>query len=283
MSAVTPLVFDSFADDVDENYDPALDHAEDQTSPYEMRAPLMHRALFAVATAAAKTVPTPTLVVPFPVGVGEGDVSDKVYAVKRAYARSVSGWRLRALMAKPLQVRRTWGKQFSDEFGQSSYTKARHLLLAPYYDAYALSLLRTEPQMSLRDKQIMIQMGWHNALYNRRMAVPYSQYRPSQLREAKLVTRADCSGSVAGGCDWARILPHVDWRWTNTWVQINFGQKIAGITGARRGDVIFYGSPSHEALYLGDGLVWSFGSYPIKILRHDYRHDRHSIRRYLPL
>ena len=196
---MTPLVLDSFEDDVDESYDPGLDHVEDQTDPYAMRASILGRALYAVGHAAAKHPPTRTIVVPFPVGVGEGDVSDKVYAVKRAYARSVSGWRLRALMAKPLSVRRTWGKQFSDEFGQSNYTKARHLLLAPYYDAYALSLLRSEPEMSLRDKQIMIQLGWHNAVYNRRGYVIYSQLRPSQLREAKFITRADCSGSVAGG------------------------------------------------------------------------------------
>jgi hypothetical protein len=280
---MTPAVLDSFADDVDESYDPDLDHVEDQQDPHEMRVGIVSRALYSVASAAAKKPPTATIVVPFPVGVGEGDVSDRVYAVKRAYARSVSGWRLRALMAKPETVRRTWGKQFSDEFGQRNYTSARHTLLAPYYDAYALSLLRSQPEMSQREKQIVIQLGWHNALYNRRMRVPYSQYRPSQLREARLITRADCSGSVAGGCDWARILPQVDWRYTNTWVQINFGRLIGGISQAKTGDVIFYGSPSHEALYLGNGLVWSFGSYPIKILRHDYRHDRHSIRRFLPL
>ena len=282
---MTPLVLESFEDAVDLTYDPALDHTEDKKDPYEMRAPLMHRALFAVGHRAAKLPPTTTIVVPFPLGVGEGDVSDKVYAVKRAYARSVSGWRLRALMRKPLQVRRTWGRQFSDEFGQRNYDKVRHNLLAPYFDAYALSLLRSQPEMSQREKQITIQLGWLNALYNRRMQVSYSQYRPSQLREARLITRADCSGSVAGACNWARILvPPVDWRWTNTWVQISFGKLVSGgILDAKPGDCIYYGSPSHVATYLGNKLVSSFGSYPMRILPHDYRHDRHSIRRFLPL
>ncbi len=280
---MSPTVLDSFADAVDETYDPVLDHVEDQADPREMRVGVVARGLYGVASAVVKKPPTATIVVPFPEGVGEGDVSDKVYAVKRAYARSVSGWRLRALMKKPLQVRRTWGKQFSDEFGQSTYTKTRHVLLAPYFDAYALSLLHTTPEPTQREKQIAIQLGWHNALYNRRMSVAYSQIRPSQLREAFQISRADCSGSVAGGCAWARILPAVDWRYTNTWVQISLGRSVGEIALAKPGDVILYGSPSHEALYLGNGIVWSFGSYPIKILPHDYRHDRAAIRRFLPL
>jgi hypothetical protein len=115
------------------------------------------------------------------------------------------------------------------------------------------------------------------------MSVLYSQIRPSQLGPALLITRADCSGSVAGGCAWAKILPKVDWRYTNTWAQITFGQPVPDFSHAKPGDVFLYGSPSHEALYLGNGLVWSFGSYPIMILPHDYRHDRCAIRRFVPL
>lgn len=279
------LVHDSYIDVVDESYDPSLD-GWDMEDPHKRATPVS-RVLTALRADRlnASSVPTLSIVVPY-VQVGEGDHDrDAVYAIKRAYARSVSGWRLRELMAKPLEVRRSWGARFSDEFGQHNYTKLRHQLLAPYFDAFALALLESDsgPPLSARDKQISLQLGWHNAVYNRRMSIFYSQARPSQLRPAEWITRADCSGSVAGGCAWAKILPAVDWRYTNTWGQVKFGRPVDGVANARPGDVFFYGSPSHEALYLGDGLVWSFGSYPAKILRHNYRHDRHSIRRFVPL
>lgn len=279
------VVYDSYADVVDESYDPSLD-GWDVEDPHKRATPITRIVTpLHLDRLRAPQVPSFSLVVPF-IQVGEGDHHrDAVYAVKRAYARSVSGYRLRDLMSKPLEVRRSWGPRFSDEFNQRNYTRTRHEKLAPYFDAFALSLLRSDlaSQISPRDKQIALQMGWHNAVYNRRMSIFYSQARPSQLRPAEWITRADCSGSVAGGCAWAKILPAVDWRYTNTWGQVKFGRPVDGIRNAVPGDVIFYGSPSHEALYLGNGLVWSFGSYPAKILRHDYRHDRHSIRRFIPL
>lgn len=278
-----PVVYDSYEDVVDEQYDPALD-GDDGDEPgvrTTLLSPLSARLdrLRLVRLSA----PTPSLVVPF-VAVKEGNKErNAVYAVKRAYARSQGGLRLRKLMAKPLEVRRSWGPGFTKEFGQKTYTRARHEALAPHYDAFALSLLRADqPEMSARDKQIAVQMGWHDALYNRRMSVIYSQLRPSQLGWASLITRADCSGSVAAGCHWAKIMPGVDWRYTNTWIQIHFGQRVSGVSAAKPGDVFLYGSPSHEALYLGGGLVWSFGSYPIKILRWNYRRDLNQIRRFVP-
>jgi hypothetical protein len=277
-------VHDSFEDVVTQHYDPALDG--DDADPPEARVSRLAQLTQPFAQLRAlRPAPavTSTLVVPY-VQVGEGaHDSDAVYGIKRAYARSVSAWRLRDLMAKPLEVRRSWGPRFSDEFGQKQYTRTRHQLLAPYFDAFAISLMHTAPVVSARDKQIALQLGWHTALYNRRMSVLYSQIRPSQLGPATLITRADCSGSVAGGCDWANILPNVDWRYTNTWAQITFGSGVSSVRYARKGDVFLYGSPSHEALYVGNGLVWSFGSYPIKILPHDYRHDRVAIRRFVPL
>lgn len=285
------LVLESFADAVDRQYDPELDGVDGE-DPRERRESVpartasgLHVVRTLFSSTAAQTAQS--IVVPFPGNVGQGDAGDAVFAIKRAYARSVSGFRLRQLMSKPLAVRRAWGKQFSDEFGQTVYTRQRHTLLAPYYDAYALQLLRSaaEPEPSPRDLQIARQLAWHTALYNRRYQVPYSQARPSQLYRPELITRGDCSGSIAGGCAWANILPRVDWRYTNTWIQSadGFGgQLVSGIASARPGDVIFYGSPGHEALYLGDGLIWSFGSYPIKILRSTYRSDFHSIRRFVP-
>jgi hypothetical protein len=49
--------------------------------------------------------------------------------------------------------------------------------------------------------------------------------------------------------------------------------------------VVLYGrggDPTHEALYLGGGRVWSFGSYPMKLLDVGYRGDMIAIRRFVP-
>jgi hypothetical protein len=225
--------------------------------------------------------------------VHPGDVGDHVFAVKRANARYRGGGRLIALEAKAAKTKRTWAKttskqSFSADFRQTQkmlgvpvtgwYDRPTHSKLAPWFDAYAISLMMPPKT----DPRIARQLGWHAAVYNRRWRVAYSQARPSQLRAAEELTRADCSGSVAGGCDWAGILPAVDWRWTNTWSQVELGTSVAGVTSAKPGDVFFYGSgTSHEALYVGERLVWSFGSYPCKILPYDYRHDRVAIRRFV--
>lgn len=286
-------VLTSYEDDVDAAYDGSLDgddsgpveDIEDRTKLYAKMPPPPGF----VATARGLLVPRGaaigkrTIVVPFPEGVNEGDTSDAVYAVKRAWSRKKGGGRLRSLESKPLEVRRKWQKTFSQEFGASSYTKVRHQKLAPWFDQKALSLLHVSAATTARNKQIGIELGWHNALYNRRFAVAYSQVRPSQLAEAARITRADCSGSVAGGASWAHILPYVDWRYTNTWSQVMLGREVRSVNEAIPGDIILYGSPSHVALYLGNGIVWSFGSYPIKILPYNYRSDRHSIRRLVPL
>lgn len=277
------IVHESFEDVVELDYDGSLD-GDDSGDPNErrtMRGLMSSRGTLVQTKLVAKQG---TIVVPYPTGVNEGDEhSDAVYAVKRAYARRKGRRRLKQLMDAPLEQRRRWGPAFSKEFGAKSYTKTRHQQLAPWFDDYALALLRSASKATARDIVIAKQLGWHNALYNRRFAVPYSQARPSQLVEATRVTRADCSGSIAGGCWWAGILKVVDWRYTNTWSQITFGHAVASVKDAIPGDVFLYGSPSHEALYLGNGLVWSFGSYPAKILPHDYRHDRCAIRRFFPL
>jgi hypothetical protein len=241
------------------------------------------------------TVTKPTsMVVPFR-ACEPGDTGDKVYALKRAHARFRGGGRLAMLMAKPPSVRRTWSQytgpgSFTRDFRETRrrlglpltptvYDEAAWKKLAPWFDSLAISLIT--PKIS---NVIQKQLAWHTVLYNRRGSVAYSQARPSQLGRAENISRADCSGSIAGGCDWAGILPKVDWRWTNTDVQILFGQPVASLAQAKPGDVVLYGqggNPSHEALYLGGNRVWSFGSFPIKLLNVDYRGDRIAIRRFV--
>jgi hypothetical protein len=223
-----------------------------------------------------------TLVVPWR-PLFEGDSGDFVYALKRAIARRRGKGRLLLLMTRPLEQRMTWGEPFTRELRSvqrslalkdtGTYDRKTHIALAPYYDAFALALI-TAPSV---DPRIAKQLAWHTELYNRRWDARYSQYRPSQLRKASSITRADCSGSIAGGCDWAGILPKTDWRWTNTDSQILMGERVATLAAALPGDVVLYGrgtDPNHEALYLGEERVWSFGSYPIKILPVDYNRGR---------
>jgi len=232
---------------------------------------------------------TPTLVVPFR-PCEPGATGDHVYALKRAHARFRGGGRLTRLEAKPPSVKRTWSRYTGPGSFYRDFKETRRLLglsgpvvydddawrkLARWFDAKALSLV-APPKNTIGQKQL----AWHMALYNRRYQVPYSQARPSQLGRPEAITRADCSGSVAAGCDYAGILPQVDWRWTNTWLQVKMGRRIPTIGEAAIGDIFFYGSPSHEAMYLGGGRVWSFGSYPIKLLDYRYRSDFTQIRRF---
>ena len=128
------------------------------------------------------------------------------------------------------------------------------------------------------------------AVYERRAAVAYSQARPSQLLNhllpvrlaAKRITRADCSGLSALGCDWAGIRKGVDWRYTNTWVQLALFPHETPLDRAEPGDLVFYGpsprDPHHVAIYKGGGMVYTNGHHPMSIERVDYRPDRIHIR-----
>lgn len=139
--------------------------------------------------------------------------------------------------------------------------------------------------------------------YRFRKDIAYSQARPTQIRLPRETTRLDCSGLVACCMDFAGVLPRVDWRYTNTWIQIRFGRAVE-LAYAKPGDVVFYGpssgNPTHEALYLGtrkqlvaleveppaamdDNGRWvlSHGHYPMGIYPVDYRSDRIQIRTFL--
>lgn len=155
----SPIVYESFTEVVDHDYDPVEDHDDADDLSFRISRVAQLAAPFGRFRVLSSSVTTPSIVVPY-VQVGEGaHDSDAVYGIKRAFARSVSGFRLRALMNKPLEVRRSWGPRFSDEFGQKQYTRARHTLLAPYFDAFAISLMHpSAPEMSPRDKQIQTQI-----------------------------------------------------------------------------------------------------------------------------
>lgn len=155
------------------------------------------------------------------------------------------------------------------------------------------------PKLTARDKVLIRGQRY----YHFRRDIAYSQARPTQLRLPRETTRLDCSGLVAACMDFAGVLPKVDWRYTNTWVQIRFGRATT-LAKAKPGDVVFYGpsrtNPTHEALFLGTlaqlrklvdvpaevarrmqgkgACVLSHGHYPMDVYPVDYRGDRIQIR-----
>jgi hypothetical protein len=277
-------VYQSFADAPLEEY--TTPDGDDRRSGTVVAAE--KRGLMSVADAPSSRV----LVVPF-VPMSQGAKGDAVYGLKRAHARFRGNGRLAILMAAGATQRRTWGESFTRDLRVTQaklgvpvtgrYDRHTWRALAPWFDALAIDL--SEPKAPRRDPRLGTQLAWHQALYNRRAAVSYSQWRPSQLGRPETISRADCSGSVSGGCDWANILPHVSWRYQNTDTQILMGLPVPHRRDMLPGDLVLYGrgrDPSHVALYLGDGRVWSFGSYPIKLLPLDYRDDLIAVRRLVP-
>jgi cell wall-associated NlpC family hydrolase len=155
------------------------------------------------------------------------------------------------------------------------------------------------PQLTAREKVLIRGLRY----YHYRNDIRYSQSRPTQIRLPRETTRLDCSGLVAACMDFAGVRPRVDWRYTNTWVQIKFGSPKTLAT-ARPGEVVFYGpgktNPTHEAMLLGTleqlrklitvpsevvremrgsgKYVLSMGHYPMGIYPVDYRGDRIQIR-----
>lgn len=151
------------------------------------------------------------------------------------------------------------------------------------------------PKLTARQKALIRATRY----YHFRGRIQYSQARPTQLRLPRETTRLDCSGLVAACMDFAGVMPKIDWRFTNTWVQIKLGQPVP-VAQAKPGDVVFYGpsatNPTHEALLLGTlrelarlitvpddvehqmagshRYVLSHGHYPMGIFPVDYRSDR---------
>jgi hypothetical protein len=156
-----------------------------------------------------------------------------------------------------------------------------------------------KPKLSQRQKVLIRGTRY----YHYRRDIAYSQARPTQLRLPRETDRLDCSGLVAACMDFAGVLPRIDWRYTNTWVQIKLGRAVP-TSRARPGDVVFYGpskgNPTHEAMFLGTlqqlrgqikvpdevaremtsggVFVLTHGSYPMDIRPMDYRGDRIQIR-----
>lgn len=131
--------------------------------------------------------------------------------------------------------------------------------------------------------------------YGKRGDIAYSQARPYQKGEPPWVpSRFDCSSFVTV-CYFAADLPDPNGRGYDglgyTGTLMERGERITR-SQLKPGDLIFYGynryyrpgfpvgSPNHVALYVGDSMVLSMGSYPMKYVRLDYRSDINHFRTY---
>jgi cell wall-associated NlpC family hydrolase len=176
---------------------------------------------------------------------------------------------------------------FKNRFGlpqNGVYDRATHQHLARFYDAYAIKHLLnvTVPKVDKNLERRNAFIAELMYLYNRRAWEQYTQRRAFDTR--KPPSGLDCSASGEWAAKWAKLKSlsgYGAYGYGNTDSQLSRYKSVSGVRGsiqaAQPGDPIYYGrggDPSHVAYYLGDGRVWSFGSYPIKVLQHDYRHDR---------
>lgn len=124
--------------------------------------------------------------------------------------------------------------------------------------------------------------------YSKRSQINYSQARPfTLLKPPQVPRRWDCSAFVtachyAGGASDPNNMRYSGYGYTGS---LMAGGTRCDLKDLQIGDAILYGfttkarpgfpknSPTHVALYVGDGMVLSHGSYPMKYLDYEYRSD----------
>lgn len=167
------------------------------------------------------------------------------------------------------------------------YDRATHTQLAKFYDDYAIKhlLVAQVAKPTKEQKQRAAFIAQLMYLYNRRAYEQYTQRRAWDQHKPPAGLDCSASGEWAAEHSGLRSLSgYSGFGFGNTDSQLSRYRHLdgvrAGIASAQPGDPVYYGrggDPSHVAFYLGDGRVWSFGAYPIKILAADYRHDRIAI------
>lgn len=131
--------------------------------------------------------------------------------------------------------------------------------------------------------------------YARRYAISYSQYRPMALGSPPWTpTRWDCSGFYTAACH-AGGAPDPNGRGYDhlgyTGTLMTRGTRVSSVDNLKPGDAIFYGhsrrmpgfnsgDPTHVALYVGNRMILTLGSYPMKYVPYNYRSDINHYRHY---
>jgi hypothetical protein len=235
--------------------------------------------------AGAEVVPRKLAVPFFPLKLGS--TGKPVVAMKRALSRAgFMEWGAFTLLLGPFAVKALKRFQTASHIPATGvYGPATHEKLAPFYDAYSLRYLLAamKPPVSKEEKQRQAFLAELTYLYNIRWRLPYTQARPGDCR--KPPRGADCSFSGEWAGHWSGIgslsgFPGCGYG--NTDSQLARFRRLNMLrppvsTAWELCDAVYYGhgtDPSHVAFWLGVGRVWSFGSYPVKILNVAYRSDR---------
>lgn len=163
-------------------------------------------------------------------------------------------------------------------------------LAKEYWDEHHIS-----PETRVRNAIVQAGFFW----YAHRAAIAYSQYRPFQQGKPPWVPyHWDCSAFTTN-CHYAGGAPNPNGRpWDHlgyTGTLMSRGVRVGSVNNLKPGDMIFYGfarqsdafpagSPTHVALYVGvvngSHMVLSMGSYPMKYIAYNYRHDVNHYRTY---
>jgi hypothetical protein len=232
------------------------------------------------------------IVAPFIV-VKRGDHGPAVFAVKRAALEALNddqGWK--SLAAATPVSKRFAGPFFPKLMGRlqkhfhitqtGRYDRATHLKLAPFYDRRGLALL-AEAKKPVKTKEQKLREAFLvelTYLYNRRWNIIYSQHRPFDTDRNPW--GLDCSSSGEWVGKWSGIgslsgFPSAGYGNTDSQLaRFRRLGRLRSTSAAENGDPLYYGrggDPSHVAYWIGGERVWSFGSYPAKILHYRYRHD----------
>ena len=158
-------------------------------------------------------------------------------------------------------------------------------MLNDYYDT-------THVSVEQRRRDAMVAAGFY--WYQNKAHISYSQFRPFWLgKPPEVPSRLDCSAfytvcSYAGGAPDPNGRGYDHQGYTGT--LMSRGTRVGSHNLLKPGDAIFYGfttsssgafpygSPTHVAMYVGDGMILTMGHYPMSYTEYNYRgvnHYRH--------
>src|ERR1051325_2395486 len=163
------------------------------------------------------------------------------------------------------------------------------------FDANSIQLAKEFHEATIRNKirstGVAAAMFW----YAHRYSTAYSQARPFPIiKPPQVASRLDCSG-FATLCWYASGGPDPNGRGYDgqgyTGTLKNHGTRVYSVEELRPLDLIFYGfsagkpgfnpgDPPHAAVYGGNPMVVSNGSYPMRYTVYNYRRDINHYRHY---